>query len=158
MELVVRTLVVYILLWALIRGTGKRELAELGPFDLVLLVVIGDVVQQAVTQEDMSITGGGIVLATMGVIVITVTALTRRWPRFRNFVEGTPTTVIMRGKVQKEALHVEKLPMAELLEAARAKGIDDLAKVRYAVLEPNGRFSFITEDQSSGDDDEPSHH
>ena len=58
MELVLRTVVVYVLLWAVIRGTGKRELAELGPFDLVLLIVLGDVVQQAVTQEDMSITGG----------------------------------------------------------------------------------------------------
>ena len=75
MELVLRTAVVYVVLWAVIRATGKRELAEMGPFDLVLLIVVGDVIQQAVTQEDMSLTGAAIVLATMGLLVVTANAL-----------------------------------------------------------------------------------
>ena len=157
MELVLRTAVVYVLLWAVIRGTGKRELAELGPFDLVLLIVLGDVVQQAVTQEDMSITGGLIVLSTMGLIVVAVGELIRWSARARRIVEGNPTTVVRHGVVEPEAMRVERLPMADLLEAARSKGIDDLASVRYAILEPNGRFSFITNDQSTDDDDEPDH-
>ena len=157
MELVLRTAVVYVLLWAVIRGTGKRELSELGPFDLVLLIVLGDVVQQAVTQEDMSITGGLIVLATMGLIVVAVGELIRRSARARRIVEGNPTTVVRHGVVENDAMRVERLPMADLLEAARSKGIDDLASVRYAILEPNGRFSFITIDQSTDDDDEPDH-
>jgi uncharacterized membrane protein YcaP (DUF421 family) len=154
MELVIRTVVIYVVLWAVIRGTGKRELAELGPFDLVLLIVLGDVVQQAVTQEDMSITGGVIVLATMGVIVITISVATRRWDRVRHLVEGHPTTIVRDGAVEQEALRLERLPMADLLEAARSKGIDDLTKVRYAILEPNGRFSFITDEPASDEDDE----
>ncbi len=155
MELVLRTVVVYVLLWAVVRGTGKRELAELGPFDLVLLIVLGDVVQQAVTQEDMSITGGFIVLATMGLIVVVVAELMRRSGRVRRIVEGSPTTVVRDGAVQPEAMRIERLPMDDLLEAARAQGIDDLATVRYAILEPNGRFSFISKDGSgsSTDDD-----
>jgi uncharacterized membrane protein YcaP (DUF421 family) len=158
MELVLRTVVVYVLLWAVIRATGKRELSELGPFDLVLLIVLGDVVQQAVTQEDMSITGGLIVLATMGVIVIAIGELIRRSSRARRIVEGQPTTVVQDGTVQQEAMHIERLPMADLLEAARSKGIEDLSSVRYAILEPNGRFSFITNDAGAGDDgDEPDH-
>jgi uncharacterized membrane protein YcaP (DUF421 family) len=157
MELVLRTAVVYVLLWAVIRGTGKRELSELGPFDLVLLIVLGDVVQQAVTQEDMSITGGLIVLSTMGLIVVAVGELIRRSARARRIVEGNPTTIVRHGVVEGEAMRVERLPMADLLEAARSKGIDDLASVRYAILEPNGRFSFITNDQSTDDDDEPDH-
>jgi uncharacterized membrane protein YcaP (DUF421 family) len=159
MELVLRTAVVYVLLWAVIRGTGKRELSELGPFDLVLLIVLGDVVQQAVTQEDMSITGGLIVLSTMGLIVVGVGELLRRSARARRIIEGNPTTVVRDGVVEDEAMRVERLPMADLLEAARSKGIDDLASVRYAILEPNGRFSFITNDQSTddGDGDEPDH-
>ena len=158
MELVLRTAVVYVLLWAVIRGTGKRELSELGPFDLVLLIVLGDVVQQAVTQEDMSITGGLIVLSTMAVIVVAVGELIRRSGRARRIIEGNPTTVVHDGDVQDEAMRVERLPMADLLEAARAKGIDDLSSVRYAILEPNGRFSFITNDAASdGGDDEPDH-
>ena len=158
MELVLRTAVVYVLLWAVIRATGKRELSELGPFDLVLLIVLGDVVQQAVTQEDMSITGALIVLSTMGLIVVAIGELIRRSGRARRIVEGNPTTVVHDGAVQDDAMRVERLPMADLLEAARAKGIDDLSSVRYAILEPNGRFSFITNDAASDDgDDEPDH-
>ena len=158
MELVLRTIVVYVLLWAVIRGTGKRELAELGPFDLVLLIVLGDVVQQAITQEDMSITGGFIVLSTMGLLVVAIAELIRRSARARRIIEGSPTTVVRRGAVQDEAMLIERLPMADLLEAARAKGIDDLATVRYAILEPNGRFSFITDDAATTDDDDDTSH
>jgi uncharacterized membrane protein YcaP (DUF421 family) len=157
MELVLRTTVVYVLLWAVIRGTGKRELSELGPFDLVLLIVLGDVVQQAVTQEDMSITGSLIVLSTMALIVVAVGELIRRSARARRIVEGNPTTVVRHGAVENKAMHVERLPIADLLEAARSKGIDDLASVRYAILEPNGRFSFITNGESTDDDEEPDH-
>jgi uncharacterized membrane protein YcaP (DUF421 family) len=158
MELVIRTVVVYVVLWAVMRGTGKRELAELGPFDLVLLIVVGDVVQQAVTQEDMSVTGATIVLATMGLLVVGVAALTRRSPGARHVIEGHPTTVVTHGVLDEQAMRQERLPIADLLEAARQKGIDDLAKVEYAIVEPNGRFSFITRDGESsggGDDDRP---
>jgi uncharacterized membrane protein YcaP (DUF421 family) len=152
MELVVRTAVVYVVLWAVMRATGKRELAEMGPFELVLLIVVGDVIQQAVTQEDMSLTGAVIVLATMGLLVVAANAITRRSDRARHLIEGHPTTVVRDGTVDEDALRLERLPMADLLEAARSKGIDDLAKVRYAILEPNGQFSFITNDDSTSDD------
>ena len=158
MELVVRTAVVYVVLWAVMRATGKRELAEMGPFDLVLLIVVGDVIQQAVTQEDMSLTGASIVLATMGLLVVTANALTRRSDRARHLIEGHPTTVVHDGSVDQDAMRLERLPMSDLLEAARSKGIDDLAKVKWAILEPNGRFSFITDEDSTSDDEEPSSH
>jgi uncharacterized membrane protein YcaP (DUF421 family) len=153
MEIVIRTAVVYIVLWLVIRGTGKRELATMGPFDLVLLIVVGDIVQQAVTQEDMSLTGAVIALATMALIVISVSALTRRSRRARALIEGQPTTVVKGGVPIDAALRRERLPMAELLEAARSKGIDDLASVRYAIVEPNGGFSFITDDGLSDEAD-----
>lgn len=152
MELVLRTVAVYALLWLLMRATGKRELAALGPFDLVLIVVIGDVVQQAVTQEDMSFTGALIVLATMGTIVLGVSAVTRRSDRVRRVIEGQPTTVVRDGAVVDDAMRLERLPLADLMEAARSKGIDDLDKVRFAIVEPNGVFSFITVDAEAGDD------
>jgi uncharacterized membrane protein YcaP (DUF421 family) len=158
MELVVRTAVVYVVLWAVMRATGKRELAEMGPFDLVLLIVVGDVIQQAVTQEDMSLTGASIVLSTMGLLVVTVNALTRRSDRARHLIEGHPTPVVRDGSVDQDAMRLERLPMSDLLEAARSKGIDDLAKVKWAILEPNGRFSFITDEDSTSDEEKhPSH-
>jgi uncharacterized membrane protein YcaP (DUF421 family) len=152
MELVLRTVVVYWILWAVIRGTGKRELAQIGPFDLVLLIVVGDVVQQAVTQEDMSVTGALIVLATMGLMVLLVGAVTRRSERARGIIEGVPTVVVRDGEVLDENVGVERLPLADLREAARNRGIDDLDKVRYAIVEPNGRFSFLTVDEAPADD------
>jgi uncharacterized membrane protein YcaP (DUF421 family) len=91
----------------------------------------------------------------MGLLVVAVGALTRRSDRARQLVEGHPTTVVRRGAVDEGAMRQERLPMADLLEAARAKGIDDLAKVEYAIVEPNGRFSFITRyGEAGGDDDE----
>ena len=94
----------------------------------------------------------------MGLIVVAIAELIRRSARARRIIEGSPTTVVRRGAVQDEAMRIERLPMADLLEAARAKGIDDLATVRYAILEPNGRFSFITDDAATTDDDDDTSH
>jgi uncharacterized membrane protein YcaP (DUF421 family) len=153
MELVARAAAIYVLLWLLVRATGKRELSALGPFDLLLIVVIGDVVQQAVTQEDMSFTGALIVLATMGTIVLAVSALSRRFGGVRRMIEGQPTVVVRDGQPLDDALEHERLPIEELKEAARTKGIDDLSKVRFAIVEPNGMSSFITLESESEQDD-----
>ena len=90
----------------------------------------------------------------MGLLVLGVNALTRRSDRARHVIEGHPTIVVRHGSVDEQAMRQERLPMADLLEAARAKGIDDLDKVRFAIVEPNGRFSFITDDTSEDDDDD----
>jgi uncharacterized membrane protein YcaP (DUF421 family) len=145
-ELVVRASVVFWFLFLLIRGLGKRELAQLTPFELIVLMVVGDLVQQGVTQEDTSITGALLTVATFGCWVLALAVSTARWPRWRRRVDGVPVVVVHDGRLVPEALRVERLTPEEVVEAAREQGIADLAAVRVAVLETSGRLSFLRDD------------
>jgi uncharacterized membrane protein YcaP (DUF421 family) len=143
MEIVVRATIVYFLIFILMRGMKKRALAELSPFEMVMVVTFGDIVQQGVTQEDYSLTG--VVLAT-GTFAFWITAMTRlswRSDKARRIIEGVPLVLVEDGKVIDQTLALEQMPIAELQEAARQQGIADLASVRLAILEPSGKISFI---------------
>ena len=143
MEIIVRATLLYFFLWAIARGTGKRELSQMTAFELVLLVSMGDLIQQGVTQEDMSITGAVLAVSTFAFWVSAFTWLSWRSDRARRTIEGVPLVVVRDGEPVEEALRIERMPMAELLEAARRQGVDDLSTVRLAVLEPNGAVSII---------------
>lgn len=143
MEIVVRALVVYVLLWVLLRAMGKRELAEMTAFELVLLVVIGDLVQQGVTQDDRSLTGIVLAIAPMALLIMGTSFVTARSSRAAQVLEGTPTVVVRAGEPLTGVLDAERIPVHELLQAARANGIADLADVEWCILEPDGRFSFV---------------
>lgn len=147
MELVVRAAVMYVVLFALVRMTGKRELAEMSSFEMVLLIVLGDVMQQAITQEDASMTGALLTAGTITLLVVLTGGVAYRWPRFRRAVEGVPIVVVRDGAVVPESMRVERLTVDDILSEARQHGVDDLAAVRLAVLEPDGRFSFLTVDE-----------
>jgi uncharacterized membrane protein YcaP (DUF421 family) len=122
---------------------GKRELAELTPFELIMLVVIGDIVQQGITHEDMSITGALLAAATIAMWVVLLSYLDFRWPAARRLIGGSPVIVIRDGHVLDDVLRIERVPVDELLSAAREHGIADLADVDVGVLEADGQFSFI---------------
>jgi uncharacterized membrane protein YcaP (DUF421 family) len=154
MEIVIRSAAVYFFVWGLMRALGKRELSEISAFELVLLITIGDLVQQGITQEDMSVTGAVLAVGTIAFLILTTSYVGFRWPRTRSVVEGLPVVVIRDGEVQKEAVRVERLTVDELKDEARQKGIDDLGKVRVGILEPDGKFSFITESGEVQDDEE----
>jgi uncharacterized membrane protein YcaP (DUF421 family) len=143
MELVVRATVVFWFLWLVVRGTGKRSLAELTPLDLLLVVVIGDLAQQGVTQEDMSITGAMVTISVFVAWTLAADAWTRRSPRTSKVLAGEPVIVLRDGKPLTEQLVRERITVEELKEAARFEGIGDLGDVAFAVLETDGRFSFI---------------
>lgn len=146
MEIVVRATVVYAALFLLMRGTRKRALAELSPFEMILLVSLGDIVQQGVTQEDYSLTGMGLAAGTFAFWVMTMSWISYRIPRARRAIEGVPLVIIENGRPVEAALHVEHMPLDEVKEAARQQGIADLANVRLGVLETSGRMSFIKYD------------
>ena len=146
MEIVIRATIVYFLMWILIRAMGKRELAQLGVFELVLLVTIGDLVQQGVTQEDFSVTGALLAIGTLAFWILISSYVSFRFARTRGLIEGHPVIVVRDGRVQREALRVERVTVDELTDAAREQGIPDLRTVRYGVLEASGKFSFLTED------------
>jgi uncharacterized membrane protein YcaP (DUF421 family) len=143
MEIVLRATVTLVVLFVLTRGLSKRSLGDLSPFEMLLLVTIGDIVQQGITQEDMSLTGSILVVSTFGFWIMVLTWVTWRSARGRRIIEGVPIVLVRDGVPVDEALAVERMPLDEVLEAARQNGVDDLAEVRLAVLEVNGRISII---------------
>ncbi len=156
MELIIRATVAYFFLFGLTRALGKRELGELSAFELLLLVVVGDLIQQGVTQEDMSLTGSVLSVGTIGMWTAVLGYVSFRHRRTASVVEGLPVLVMRDGQVLNDVLHVERVTREELLESARKQGIADLAHVRYAVIEPDGKFSFVTTDgpDTGGSDDD----
>lgn len=143
MEIVLRATVTFAFLLLLTRGLRRRTLADMAPFEMILLIVVGDIVQQGITQEDMSLTGSVIAVSTFGFWVTVISYLTWRFEALAKVVDGVPVLLVRDGEPIEGTLARERMPMSELMEAARQEGIDDLAKVRAAVLEPSGRISFI---------------
>ncbi len=143
MEVVIRAAVIFAFLWLITRAVGKRELGQLSAFELVLLITMGDLVQQGVTQEDYSVSGAFLTVGTFALLSVALSYVTWRFPRSRPAVEGQPAVVVRSGEAQEKVLTYERLPMDDVLEAARKKGIRDLAEVDLAVLETDGSISFF---------------
>jgi uncharacterized membrane protein YcaP (DUF421 family) len=153
MEIILRATAIYFFLWALTRGLGKREMAEMTAFELLLLVVVGDLIQQGVTQEDTSVTGAILAVGTIGVWILIFSWLSFRFRPMRNLVEGVPVVVVRDGRPVEPALKLERVTLDELLESARNQGIDNLRDISVAILEPSGQFSFLKrtrDDQAQG--------
>ena len=144
MDLVIRTLVVFVLVLIVTRAVGRRELSSMEPFDLILLVVMGDLVQQGVTQSDYSLTGTIIVITTLSVLVVGTAWLSYRFKRLRPLLEGEPTLLIADGRLIERNLKRERMTVEEVRAEARMQSIGSLDDIRYAVLETNGKISFIT--------------
>lgn len=147
MEIVLRAVAVYFVLWLLVRAMGKRELAEVTAFEMVILVVLGDLVQAGVTQEDMSVTGSTMAVATMGLLAVGTSTIGHRVPRLRNVLDGRPSVVVRDGRVLDEVLRLQRITFDEVLEAARKEGIADLRDVRWGIVESDGAFSFVLRDE-----------
>ncbi|MDQ8044111.1 MAG: YetF domain-containing protein [Solirubrobacteraceae bacterium] len=149
MDLVLRATVVYFVIWILTRVVGRRELSTLEPFDVILLVVIGDMVQQGVTQSDYSLTGTMIVIFTLGLLTVSMSYLSFRFAKLRPVMEGEPLVLVQDGKVIDHNMRRERLTVEELVAEARSNQIADLASIRFAVLETNGTISFIEHDSNA---------
>lgn len=149
MDLVLRAVFVYVLILVVTRAVGRRELGKLGPADLILLVVIGDMVQQGVTQSDNSLTGTTIVIATLAVLTVAGGWLSFRFRRLRPLLEGDPIVLIADGQIQERALRRQRISDTELASEARQSSIGSLDEVRYAILESSGHISFITKDKAA---------
>jgi len=143
MDLVLRTVFVFFLILIVTRAVGRRELSSLEPFDLILLVVIGDLVQQGVTQSDYSLTGTTTVIVTIALLVVATAYLSFRFKRLRPLLEGEPLLLISNGEVLRRNLRRQRLTVQELEAEARLQSIASLRDVRYAVLETNGQISFL---------------
>jgi uncharacterized membrane protein YcaP (DUF421 family) len=142
-EKVVRTVAIYGFLLVAFRLAGKRQLGQLSPFDLVVLLVISNALQNALIGRDDSL-GGGLVGATALLLVNAVVAwLSSRVRRFERLVEAAPTMLVRHGQICMDNLRRELMSLPELRAALRREGVVSIAEVRYAILEEDGRVSVI---------------
>jgi uncharacterized membrane protein YcaP (DUF421 family) len=143
MDIVLRTVFVFFLILLVTRAVGRRELSSMEPFDLILLVVLGDLVQQGVTQSDYSLTGTTTVIATIAVLTVATAYLSFRFKRLRPILEGDPVILIADGRLLEDNIRRQRLTVEELRAEARLQSIGSLDDIRYAVLETNGKISFL---------------
>lgn len=143
MDIVARAIVAFVVLFLLLRLLGRRELSSMEPFDLILLVVVGDLVQQGVTQSDMSFTGSMLAIGTFSILTVAASWLVYRSRRLRSVLDAEPLIILQDGKLIQHNLKHERLTVEEVAAAARQQQIASLDDVAWAVLEGNGRISFI---------------
>ena len=143
MDIVIRAAVIYAFVWLILRGIGKRELAQLNPFELVLLIVTGDLIQQSVTLEDHSLVGAGIIMSTLALLTVFTSWLSLRSKRFARVFEGEPVPVLRNGETVERTMRFERIRHDELVAEARKQGISRLEDVRVATLEEDGSISFL---------------
>ena len=143
MDLAIRSAAIFFFIYLLMRIIGRRELSSLEPFDLILLVVLGDSVQQAVTQDDYSVTGAFIVVSTIALLQVFVSYLNFKVPRLRSVIDGEPIVIVQDGQVIEGNARRERLTLEDIAEAARMQQIASLEDVQWAVLETSGELSFV---------------
>ena len=152
MDILIRSLVIFLFLWLVVRIGGKREVAQLSAFDMILLVTVGDLVSQGVVQEDYSLTAAIIAVATFSIAGIVLNAFAFRYPRFRPWLAGKPRVVVRDGEPVLETLASERMTIQDVHEAARQQGIRRLSDIELCVLETDGGFSFFTRNDDDQDD------
>jgi uncharacterized membrane protein YcaP (DUF421 family) len=143
MDIVIRAVFAFLFLIIVTRVIGRRELSSLEPFDLILLIVLGDLIQQGVTQSDYSFTGLVLAGGTFSLLTVAVSYLVFRFRRVRPLFEPEPLILVEDGKVIERNLKRERLTPEELAAEARLQQIASLSQVRWAVLETSGKISFI---------------
>ena len=143
MDIVVRAVIGFTFVFLLTRLVGRRELSSLEPFDLIMLVMLGDLVQQGVTQSDMSLTGLVLAGGTLALMTVLVSYLSFRFKRLRPILDGEPIVIVQDGKAIDANMRRERLTIEEILAQARLQQIASLGDVQWAVLETTGEISFI---------------
>jgi uncharacterized membrane protein YcaP (DUF421 family) len=148
MDIVLRAALAFLFILMLTRIVGRRELSSLEPFDLILLVTIGDLVQQGVTQNDFSVTGMLLAVGTIALLTVLFSYLPWKFQTLRPVLEGIPVILIEDGKVIEKNLKRNRLTQEEVAAAGRVQQIGSLADIRWAVLETSGQISFIPKSSS----------
>jgi len=152
MEVVLRATAMFVIVYLLVRLLGKRELGQMTPFEFIVMVVIGDLIQQGVTQSDLSLTGAALAIGTFAFWGVVLSWMSYLSPRAARLLEGEPRVIVRHGEVLAHSLRRDRLTRAEIESEMRLAGIASLSDVAWAVLEPNGKISFIQRTQGA---DEP---
>jgi uncharacterized membrane protein YcaP (DUF421 family) len=143
MDITVRAVVLFLFMYLLTRVIGRRELSSLQPFDLILLIVLGDTIQQGLTQDDYSVTGAVIAVGTIAGLQVLTSWSAFRFPWLRRVLNGHPIVLVQDGRVVEKNLRRERLTLDDLTEQARANQVTSLEDVQWAIFEPSGSISFI---------------
>jgi uncharacterized membrane protein YcaP (DUF421 family) len=143
MDLVIRATIIFFFIFLVTRIGGRRELTTLDPFDLILLVVLGDLVQQGITQSDESVTGTLIVISTITLLTVAVSWASFRSRRLRLITEGEPIVLVKDGELVERNLRRERLTRGDVEEGARLQQVGSLEEIRWALLEKDGSISII---------------
>ena len=143
MDIALRSIALYTFIVFVMRVMGRRELSSLTPFDLILLVIAGDALQQGLTQDDYSVTGAVIAVGTIGSMQVLTSYISFRSARARRVLEGDPILLVERGKLIEKNLRRERMTAAEVEGEMRLQQIGNLDDVEWAILERNGSISFI---------------
>ncbi|UZE27198.1 DUF421 domain-containing protein [Pseudomonas asplenii] len=148
MDSVLRAAAMYVALMILFKIAGRRSLAELTTFDLVLLMIIGEATQQALLGDDFSLTNALVVIVTLIAVDVGLSLLKRRFSTVSRLIDGEPTILVEHGKILHHRLRHARLVEADLMEAARSnQGIETVEQIKFAILERNGKISFIPQDR-----------
>jgi uncharacterized membrane protein YcaP (DUF421 family) len=143
MDIVLRAIVLYAFIVFVMRVIGRRELSSMTPFDLVLLIVLGDAIQQGLTQDDYSVTGAILAVATIATLQVFTSYLSFRSKRARTVLEGEPIVLVDHGEIVRRNLERERMTEDEVAEEMRQQQISSLDDVEWAIIETNGSISFI---------------
>ena len=143
MDIVIRAVVAYVFITFLLRIIGRRELSTLGASDIVLLVVMGDLIQNGVTQSDYSVTGVFLAVSTFAMLTLATSVLAFKSRRAQILLEGEPLILMQNGKAIEKNLRSERLDLRDVAEEARGQGIETLADIKWCVLETSGQMTFI---------------
>lgn len=147
MDMVVRVAIIYAILVIGLRVMGKREFSQLSPLELVTLLIIPEIVSQAIVREDYSITGAVIGVATLFSLTFLNSVLTHYMPPFEKVVAGSPTVLVSHGQFLPDNMNKERITPDEVYTEMHKVGLHDVAQIQWAVLESDGKISFIPIDQ-----------
>jgi len=148
MDLVIRASVIFFFIFMVTRIAGRRELTTLDPFDLILLVVLGDLVQQGITQSDESVTGTLTVISTIALLSVAVSWVSFRVKRVRLITEGEPIVLVQDGRPIEQNLRRERITIEDVEEQLRHSQLSSVSELRWAILENDGKISCIPRDGS----------
>jgi uncharacterized membrane protein YcaP (DUF421 family) len=143
MDIVIRATVAFLFVLFLTRIVGRRELSSLEPFDLIMLVMLGDLVQQGVTQNDFSVTGLVLAGGTIALLTVVVSYASFRFRVLRPALEGYPVILVQDGEPIDRNMSRNRITHDELAAAARLQQVDRIEDIRWAVLETSGQISII---------------
>jgi uncharacterized membrane protein YcaP (DUF421 family) len=144
MDIALRAIVLYAFVVFLMRVMGRRELSSLSAIDLVLLIVMGDAIQQGLTQDDYSVTGSLIAVSTIAAVQVGISYLSFRSRRARRVLQGEPIVIVQKGRLIDRNVRRERLTEDDVAEEMRAQQIASVEDVEWGILESNGTMNFIS--------------